>query len=163
MRVMLELAAPGMEHRQTAEFGPKMLGVAADVEKALDRGMKEERIEHTRILKDERAEFVRQGGNRMDVRSGQDFSLSIGEPGGLGGAVTFGTVPVAARVIGRFLSSAVITLGEVSAKGRGAAQLDGAQGAMLGAVQSVSIMLQEDLAILAHYIRHFDLRATHGR
>jgi S1-C subfamily serine protease len=98
-----------------------MLGVATDVQKTLGRGMKEERIEHTGILKDEGAEFVRQGGNRMDVRCGQDFSLSIGEPGGLGGTVTFGTVPVAARVICRFLAPTVITLSEMSAEGRGAA------------------------------------------
>jgi hypothetical protein len=48
-----------VEHRQTAELGPKMLGVATDVQKTLGRGMKEERIEHTGILKDEGAEFVR--------------------------------------------------------------------------------------------------------
>jgi hypothetical protein len=54
-----------VEHRQTAEFGPEMLGVAADVQKALGRGMKEERIEHTRILKDEGAELVQQGGNQQ--------------------------------------------------------------------------------------------------
>ena len=70
MWVKVELPTPGMEHRQTAELGPEMLGVAADVQKALGHGMKEEGIEHTGILKDEGIEFVGQGRNHMDVRGG---------------------------------------------------------------------------------------------
>jgi hypothetical protein len=134
MRVMLELSAPGMEHRQTAVFGPELLGVAANVEKALEDGMKEEWIEHTRIVKDEGTEFLRQGGNHMDVWRRQDFSPSIGEPGGLSRPVTFWATAVPARIIRGLLVLAVIALGEVasgvgstlSAKSRGAAQLDGA-------------------------------------
>ena len=139
-----------------------MLGVAADVEKTLGDGMKEERIKHAGILEHERTEFLRQGGNHMDIRCGQDFSLSIGEPGGLGCTMTFGAVPVAVRVIRRLLVLAVITLSQVSAKGRRAAQLDSAQGAMLCAAQPVSIALQESPAMLAHHVSDFKLRATHN-
>jgi hypothetical protein len=48
-----------MEYCQTAEFGPEMLGIAANVQKALGHGMKEEGIEHVGILKDEGTEFLR--------------------------------------------------------------------------------------------------------
>jgi hypothetical protein len=161
MRVMLELLAPGMEHRQTAELGPKTLGVAADVQKALGHGMKEEGIEHAGILKDEGTEFLRQGGNHMDVRCVQDFSLSIGEPSGLGRPVTFWATAVPARIIRWLLVLAAVALGQVSAEGGGAAQLDGTQGAMLRTAQSVPIALQEGLAMLAHHIGHFEPRATH--
>jgi hypothetical protein len=163
MRVVLELLAPGMEHRQTAEFGPEMLGVTANVQKALGHGMKEERIEHVGILKDERTEFLRQGGNHMDIRCGQDFSLSIGEPGGLSRTVTFWATAVPARVIRGLLVLAVIALGQMSAEGRRAAQLDGTQSTMLCAAQSVSITLQEGLAMQAHHICYFKLTATHDR
>jgi hypothetical protein len=152
-----------VQHRQTAELGPEMLGVAANVQKALGHGMKEERIEHVGILKDERTEFLRQGGNHMDIRCGQDFSLSIGEPGGLSCTVTFWATAVPARVIRGLLVLAVVALGQVSTEGRGAAQLDGAQGAMLYTAQSVPIAFQEGLAMLAHHISDFEPRATHGR
>ena len=59
VRVVLELPAPGMEHRQAAELGSEMLRIAADVYKALGHGMKKEGIEHTGILKDEGTEFLR--------------------------------------------------------------------------------------------------------
>jgi hypothetical protein len=161
MRVKVELPAPGMEHRQAAEFGSEVLGVTADVQKALGHGVKQEVIEHARILKDEGMQAVRQGRNHMDVRCRQDFSLSIGEPSGLGRTVTFWATAVPARIIGGLLVLAAIALGQVSAEGRGAAQLDGAQGAMLCAAQSRPIALQEGLAMLAYHIRDFELRATH--
>jgi hypothetical protein len=47
-----------------------MLGITANVEKALGDGMQEEGIEHAGIVKDERTEFLRQGGNHMDIRCG---------------------------------------------------------------------------------------------
>jgi hypothetical protein len=128
-----------MEHRQTAELSSEMLGVAADVQKALGHGMKEERIEHVGILKDERTEFLWQGRNHMDVRCRQDFSLSIGEPSGLGRPVTFWTTAVPARVIRGLLVLALVALGQVAAEGRRATQLDGAQSAMLCAAQLVPI------------------------
>jgi hypothetical protein len=48
-----------MEHRQAAEFGSEMLGVAGNVQKALGHGVKQEVIEHASILKDEGMEVMR--------------------------------------------------------------------------------------------------------
>lgn len=161
MRVVLELLAPSMEHCQTTELGPEMLGVAADIQKALGYGMEEEGIEHAGIVRGERTEFLGQGRNHMNVRCGQNFSLSIGEPGGLGRTVTFWATAVPARVIRRLLVVAVVALGQVSAEGRRAAQLDGAQGAMLSTAQPVAIARQEGFAMLAHHVSDFKSRATH--
>jgi hypothetical protein len=58
---------------------------------------------------------------------------------------------------------APVALGQVAAEGRGAAQLDGAQGAMLCAAQAVSIALQEGRTMLAYHIGHFEPRAAHDR
>jgi hypothetical protein len=138
-----------------------MLGVARDVEQALGRGVKQEGIKHAGILEDEGTEFLRQGGNHMDVGCRQDFSLALGEPGGLSRPVTFGATAVPARIIGGLLVLAVVALGEVSTESGGAAQFDGAQGAMLGSAQPVPIALQEGVAMLAHHIGHFKPRATH--
>ena len=50
MRVMVELLAPGMEHRQAADVRPEMLRVPGDVLERLRHGPKEQAIEHTRGL-----------------------------------------------------------------------------------------------------------------
>jgi hypothetical protein len=55
----LKFSAPSVKHRQTAELGPEMLGVAADVQKAQGHGTKEQRIEHTGILEHEWTEVLR--------------------------------------------------------------------------------------------------------
>jgi hypothetical protein len=47
------------------------------------------------------------------------------------------------------------------AEGRGATQLDGAQGAMLRAAQPVPIAFQKGLAMLAYDIGNFEPRPTH--
>ena len=50
MGVMVELLAPGMEHREAADLGPEMLGVAGDVLEGLGDGAKEQAIEHAGVL-----------------------------------------------------------------------------------------------------------------
>jgi hypothetical protein len=57
--------------------------------------------------------------------------------------------------------SAVITAGLVAAKGRCVAELDGPQRPVLLAAQPVAIALQEGLAMLAHDLGDFELRAAH--
>jgi hypothetical protein len=161
VRVVLELGTPRVQHGQAAHLGPEILGVARDVQQALGHGVKQEGIEHAGILKDEGTELLGQGGNHMDVRCRQDFSLSLGEPSGLGRPMTFGATAVPARVIRRLLVVTPVALREMPTEGRGAAQLDGAQGTMLRAAQSVAIALQKGRAMLAHDVGHFEPRPTH--
>jgi hypothetical protein len=161
MLMLLELLAPSVQHGQAAHLGAQMLGVARDVEQALRHAVKQERIEHAGILKDKRIEVVGQGRNHMDVRCRQDFSLSLGEPSGLGRAVTFWATAMPAGVIRRLWVATPVALSEMPAEGRGATQLDGAQGAMLRAAQPVPIAFQKGLAMLAYDIGDFEPRPTH--
>jgi hypothetical protein len=73
----LELLAPGVEHRQAAQFGPEMLGIARDVEEALGHGAKEQAIEHAGIVENEGAEVLGQSKDGVHVGGGEDVALPV--------------------------------------------------------------------------------------
>jgi hypothetical protein len=152
MRVVLELAAPGVEDRHAADLGPEMLGVAGDIEETLRHGAKEQAIEQARIVQNERAEVLGQGKDGVLVGRLQHFALSLGEPSGTGDTLTFWAAPIAAGVISASLMAAVVTAGFVSAQGRCIAQLDGPKRPVLLAAKGVPVTLQESRAMLAHHI-----------
>ena len=81
MRVMVELLAPGMEHRQAANVRPEMLGVPDDVLERLHHGTKEQAIEHTRVLEGQGTEGMRQRKHHMDVGHVKHLALPGGESG----------------------------------------------------------------------------------
>lgn len=110
MRVVLELLAPGVEHRQAAQLGAEMLGIAGNVQKRLRHATKKQRIEHLRIVKDEGREVLWQGKNPMDVGRLEDFILSSVKPGSLGSPVTFWAAAVATRVIRLLLVATQVEL-----------------------------------------------------
>ena len=99
MRMMVELLSPGMEHRQAAEVRPEMLGVASDVLERLCHRAKEHAVKHAGIVEAQGAEGVRQCQHHMNVGGVEHLTLPGGEPGGLGGAVALGAVPIATGVI----------------------------------------------------------------
>jgi hypothetical protein len=126
MWVVLELPAPSMEDSHATDLGPQMLGITGDVQETLGDGAKEQAIEQARIVQDERAEVLGQGKNGVRVGRIENFTLSVGEPSGLGGQVTFWATAVPARVIRLLLVATPVALREMPAKGGGATQLDGA-------------------------------------
>ena len=131
MGVMLELLAPGMEDGQASQVGTEMLGIAGNIQEGLGDSAKQQGIEHTGILEDQRTQRLGQGKDRVHIRRVENILLLLGEPGGLGGPMAFGTMPVTARVIAALFVGAMITAGGVPAQGRGTAQENGAQGAVL--------------------------------
>jgi hypothetical protein len=162
MRVVLELAAPGMQDRHAANLGAEMFGVAGDIDKALRHGAKEQAIEQARIVQDERTEVLGQGKNGVFVGRLQHFTLPLGEPSSTGDALAFWAVPVATGIISASLMSTVITAGFVSTQSRRVAQLDGSKCPVLLAAKGVPVTLQESLAMLAHHIGDFKVGPTHG-
>jgi hypothetical protein len=154
VRVMLELLAPGVQHRQAPNLRPEMRGVASDVQESLGHSAKQQGIEHTRILEGEGAEVLWEGKDGVDIRGIEDLALSAGEPRGSGCSMTLGAVPIAARVITDLLMATLVALRFVAAEGRGAAQRDGpqrpvlfpAQGGPAGAiVQKPTVLLNKKI------------------
>jgi hypothetical protein len=161
MRVMVELLAPGMEHRQAAEVCPEMLGGASDVLERLCHRAQEHAVEHAGIVEAQGAEGVRQGKPHMDGGDVEYLTFPGGEPGRLGGAVALGAVPIAPGVIAELFVATLVTRCFVAPKGGGTAEGDGAQGAVLLAGQGCAIACQEGGTILVHEVSHFEGRAGH--
>src|SRR5438105_15939537 len=104
---------------------------------------------------------MREGKNHMDVGRVEHLTLSGCEPGGLGGAVTFGTAAVAAGVVRLDLVSTVVALRNMAPKSGSPAHGDSPQGPMLLPRESRPITCQKDGARLTQPIGDFD-RRTHG-
>src|SRR6266568_144197 len=162
MGVMMQLLAPGVEHGEAADLGPKMLGGPGDVLERLGDRAKEQAIEVAGVLKHQGCEVVREGKDHMTIGGIEDLPLPSGKPRGLGRAVTFGTTAVAARVIRLRFVSTVVALGDMSAQGGGPAQGDGPQSPVLLAREARPIAFEEGGAMLAYHIGHFEWWATHG-
>jgi hypothetical protein len=150
-----------MQDGHTADLGAKMFGVAGDIDKALRHGAKEQTIEQSRIMQDERAKVLGQGENGMLVGRVQHFTLPLGEPRGTGDALAFGAVPVATGVIRASLMSAVVAASFVSAQGRRIAQFDGPKCSVLLATQGMPVTRQEGLTMLPHHIGYFEMGPAH--
>jgi hypothetical protein len=131
MRMMLELAAPGVEHGQAADLRTQMLGVASNVDKGLRHAAKQEGIECTEVLQDQWAEVMWQAKDDVLVGGVKNLALALFEPSRLGHAMAFRAAAVATRIVRDALVATVVTPSLVTTKGRGATQRDGPQGAML--------------------------------
>ena len=88
-------------------------------------GAEEQIVEQPFVLEDQRAEFVWQGEDDVEVRHGQQFSRTGGQPLGARVPLALGTVPIAARVERDGLMAAASALIEMTAQCRGAAANDG--------------------------------------
>jgi hypothetical protein len=126
MRVMMELLAPRMEHRQAANLGPKMLRVPRDVLECLHHGATQHAIEQAGILEAQGTEEMWQREHDMDVGDVEHLTLPGSKPGRLCSPVALGAVAIATGVIADFLVAALITLGFVAPKGSRAAAGDSA-------------------------------------
>src|SRR5215510_463456 len=163
MGVMVELLAPGVEHRKTADLRPEMLRIPSDVLERLRHGAKEQAIEGAGVLQRQGTQGVRQGKDHMGVGRLKDLLLPGRQPGGLRGAMTFGAAAVATGVIRVLCVPAVVALRDMAPEGGGPTQRDGAEGPLLHAREDGPIARQKGVAMLPHDIGHFQRRPTHGR
>jgi hypothetical protein len=106
-----------------------MLGGTSDVLERLCHGATEHAVEHAGIVEAQGAEGVRQCTHHMDVGDVEHLTFPGGEPGGLGGSVALGAVPIATGVSAELFVATLVALRFVAPKGGGTAEGDGAQGA----------------------------------
>ncbi len=98
--MVVQLLTPGVEDRQKANVGPEMLRIPRDGDEGLGDRLEEEGIEEAGVVEGEAIERVGQGKDHMEVRHREEFALPRSQPGGLGRALTLGTVPIPTGVIG---------------------------------------------------------------
>ena len=110
MRMMLQSLVPSVEHTEEADLGPKVPGIAGDLQQSPSTSVKQQVIDQPFILQCERSEFPRQGEDDVHVAGRQQLSFPRLEPAQASVALTLGAVPVSARVVRDGSMSAVRAL-----------------------------------------------------
>lgn len=59
VRMVHQVLAPGVQHRQEAEAGSQVFGVGGDVRQRLRHGLKQQTVHDARVLQRERTETFR--------------------------------------------------------------------------------------------------------
>src|SRR5437764_979099 len=123
-----------------------MVRIACHSQEGLGHGLKEEGIHHPRVVERQWAEEVREGKDYMDVRDVEQFCFAGCEPGGLCPAWTLGAMPIATGVVGDLQVATLLTLRRVPSQGRGPADRDRPEGAVLLGGQGGAIACQIGVA-----------------
>jgi hypothetical protein len=120
-----------MQHRQEPDVRAQMVRIACHGQEGLGHGLKEEGIEHPRVLEREWAQEMWEGKHHMDVGHVEQFRFASREPGRLRPAGTLGAMPIATGVIGDLQVATLVTLRRMPPEGRSAADRDRPEGAVL--------------------------------
>ena len=96
--MVVQCLPPGMQHREKPDLRPQMVRIACHRQEGLGHGLKEEGIQHPRVLERQWAEEMREGKASMDVRDVEQVCFAGREPGGLCPAWTLGAMPIATGV-----------------------------------------------------------------
>ena len=89
-----------MEHGGDADPGAQMLGIGGDGERGLGRGPEQQIIDHGLVLVGDVGDRCWQREHDVEVGHRQQLGLAFGEPLFCGGALTLGTMPITAAVVG---------------------------------------------------------------
>jgi hypothetical protein len=163
MGVMGALLAPGVEHRETADLGPEMLGGPSDILERLRHGTQEQPVEEAGGLQRQRPQGGRQGKDHMGVGRLEALLLPGSQPGGLRGAMTCGAAAVATGVIRLLFGPAVVAWRDMAPEGSGPTQRNGAEGPLRRAREDGPIGRPQGVTMLTHDLGHFQRRPTPGR
>ena len=139
-----------------------MLGITGNRLECLGHSLKQQGVDHARILQGEGTERGGKGKDDMTVGDVQEFPLAGSEPGRLSTPLTLGAVAIPAGVIADLLVATVIAPGFVAAEDRRAALRDGLEHPPLGGRRHRAIAGQVGCPILADHIGDFQQRAGHG-
>jgi len=107
--------------------------------------------------------LLRDGEYHVEVLAIEKFGLAALDPLRAGQRLALRAMPISAGAIANTLMAARITLFDLTAQGCGPAHFDGSHDAPLRCGHRPAMLFPIALAIAAEYIRHFPLRAIHGR
>ena len=154
--MVVQVLAPGMEHRDEAGLGAEMLRVGCDRPQRLSRGSEQDGVDRCLVVEGDLGHRCRQGEHDVEVRHRQ-LGLTGGKPLGAGLPLALRAMPVAAGVVGAADEAAIGAGFGMAAQHRCPAQLDGAHYPPLDAPQ-VSVMgAAIRFAVAAKDIRHFQI------
>ena len=93
---MFQFLVPGMQHAEEADLGTQMVRIGGNLLETCRAGSEQQAIEKLLVVEDQRRQPVRKGKDQVQVRNGQELSLTSGQPLFAGIAETLRTMPVAA-------------------------------------------------------------------
>ena len=100
MRMQSQVLSPGMQNAEEADLGSEVLGVGRNFEHSLSAGAEEQIVEQPWIALTERVQLVGQGKDDVEVRYAEQVLFASREPTVARLRLAFGTVSVAAGVVG---------------------------------------------------------------
>jgi hypothetical protein len=155
MRVIPKGLGPGVKDQREADPGPEVFGPERDLVKSFRDGRKDQVVGLPAIGQKERVKDIGHREDEMMVFGGQQPPLLSLKPSHLLEALAFGTVTVAAGVVGDLPVSAPITLLDVTAQDCGAALGNGPDDPRLLAGK-----LRQPIGVLAEDVGEFQLWAV---
>src|SRR4029453_2140961 len=129
MEVGVEELVPRMEDHDATQLAAEV--VSTELEQRLTGGRKQKAQEQPFIAQDEGVKRVWQRKHGVKVRDREEVGLTVCDPLRFGEALTLGTVPIAARVVGVALEATLRALLDVPAKLSRATGRDGLQDPLL--------------------------------
>ena len=78
MGMMMQGLAPGMQDHEEAQVGAEMPRITGDREEGFGHGLKQVRIERTRVLQHDWAEGMRERENHMEIGDVEEFRFTGG-------------------------------------------------------------------------------------
>ena len=73
MRVLKQGLAPSMKNGEEAEFRAEMFGIGGDRAQGFGRGVEQDVVDRSLVVKGESGDLLRQREDDMEVRDGQEF------------------------------------------------------------------------------------------
>ena len=130
VRMVTEIAGPGLEHGGEAEFGAEILGIGGEVLQGAGKLFQQGAIPGFHRGADGFAQLLGDGAGDQEIRDGQEPGALLGEPAGGIVLTATGTGPVIAGVIGEMFPAAGTAIA-LPAQGGGATAEDGPDGGAL--------------------------------
>src|SRR5215472_15079484 len=132
-----------------------MFGIGSDGTQGLSGGTEEDVVNGLFVLIGEGGNLLRHREDDVEILGIEKFGLPVFQPLGAGQRLAFWAMSVAARVIGRALVAAGVTLLQMTAESRGSADFDGVQHASLPVREGSLVFLPIRRPVAAEDIRHF--------
>ena len=80
VRMVMQVLAPTVQHRDETDLGPQMFGIGGDGEQRLGRGPEQDGIDHRLVLERDAGDRRRQREDHVEVGNRQQVGLPRGKP-----------------------------------------------------------------------------------
>ena len=156
--MMVKVLAPGVEHGHDSDLSTKMLWVGGNGAQRLGGSLEEDVVDLGLVLERDLGHRGRHGEDDMEILQRQQLGLAGREPFRPGPALTLGTMPIAAGIVGAADQSAHGADFRVTTQLCRPAQLDSGHDATLDSPEMSVPGLSISIAVAAEDIRHFQRR-----